>query len=226
MTQAQLPGAMQSYGLTLDRFIDHAAKWHGAREVGTGGPGGATSRIGYAALRERSKRLSGALRALGLDQGDNLGLLAWNSQSHMECWYGAAGIGIVCHTLNPRLSLPHLAAIIGQAGDKALAISPDLAPRAEALAPLCPSLEHVVVLEEPGADFPLPGCGGIPVWRYEDLLGRLGGPVAWGGFEETAPAGLCFTSGTTGAPKGVTYTHRSNYLHTLHQIQTARVGLD
>ena len=84
MTPALPPGAIQPYGLTLDKFIDHAAKWHGTREVVTGGAGGAAGRIGYAALRDRSNRLSGALRALGLDRGDNLGLLAWNSQSHME----------------------------------------------------------------------------------------------------------------------------------------------
>ncbi len=95
---------MQPYAMTLNRFIDHAAKWHGAAEVVTGGSGGASTRIGYAALRDRSMRLSGALLSLGLAKGDNLGVLAWNTQAHMECWYGAMGVGIVCHTLNPRLS--------------------------------------------------------------------------------------------------------------------------
>ncbi len=117
---------MQPYALTLDRFIDHAAKWHGAVEVVTGGSGGVSARIGYSAMRERCRRLSGALRSLGLEQGEHLGLLAWNSQSHMECWYGAMGIGIVCHTLNPRMSHTHLAAIIHRAANRVLAISPDL----------------------------------------------------------------------------------------------------
>src|SRR5579862_277987 len=109
MTTASRVGAIQRYALTLDHFIEHAAKWHGAVEVVTGGSGAVTARITYAALRDRSRRLSGALLSLDLVQGDNLAVLAWNSQAHVECWYGAMGVGIVCHTLNPRLLHTHLA---------------------------------------------------------------------------------------------------------------------
>jgi acyl-CoA synthetase (AMP-forming)/AMP-acid ligase II len=226
MIAASPVGAMQPYALTLDRFIAHAAKWHGATEVVTGGRGGISSRIGYSALRDRSQRLSGAFHALGLARGDNLGVLAWNSQAQMECWYGAIGVGIVCHTLNPRLSPTHLSEMIRQAANRVLAISPDLTALAEKLIPLCPTIEHVVVLDEPGAGAVLPGCGGVRAWRYENLLNELGRAAIWGGFDENSPAGLCFTSGTSGAPKGVTYTHRSNYLHTIHQIQADASGLN
>jgi len=225
MTTASLAGAMQPYALTLDRFIDHAAKWHGATEVVTGGSGGLCMRTGYAALRDRSKRLSGALLSLGLVPGDHLGVLAWNCQAHMECWYGAMGIGIVCHTLNPRLSPANLAAMIQQAANRVLVVSSDLNGLVEKLAPLCPTVEQVVVLGEPGAEVRLPSCGGVRAWCYDDLLEQRGVAATWGAFDENTPAGLCFTSGTTGAPKGVTYTHRSNYLHTIHQLQADMSGL-
>jgi len=220
MTSAFPVGAMQPYALTLNHFIDHAAKWHGTTEVVTGLSG----RIGYAALRERSQRLSGALLSLGLRQGDNLGVLAWNSQEHMECWYGAMGVGIVCHTLNPRVAPTHLAAMIQQAANRVLVVSADLSALAARLIALCPTLEHVVVLDEPGAP-PVPAFPRVRTWGYEDLLAERGVASVWGEFEENTPAGLCFTSGTTGEPKGVTYTHRSNYLHTLHQLQADVSGL-
>jgi 3-(methylthio)propionyl---CoA ligase len=225
MTTASLVGAMQPYALTLDRFIDHAAKWYGAVEVVTGGSGGVSARIGYSDLRDRSRRLSGALLSLGLVQGDNLAVMAWNSQAHLECWYGAMGVGIVCHTLNPRLSHIHLAGMIQQAANRVLVVSPDLTLLVEKLILLCPTLEHVVVLDEPGVEALNPSWGRVRAWRYNDLLEERGLATPWGGFDENAPAGLCFTSGTTGAPKGVTYTHRSNYLHTVHQLQADASGL-
>jgi acyl-CoA synthetase (AMP-forming)/AMP-acid ligase II len=225
MTTASLAGAMQPYALTLDRFMEHAARWHGATEVVTAGSGGVRTRAGYTALRDRSKRLSGALLSLGLAPGDHLGVLAWNSQAHMECWYGAMGVGIVCHTLNPRLSAANLAAMIQQAANRVLVVSCDLSLLVEKLIPLCPTIENVVVLGEPGTEVSLPSCGDVLTWRYDNLLDARGVAAVWGGFDENTPAGLCFTSGTTGAPKGVTYTHRSNYLHTIHQLQADMSGL-
>jgi fatty-acyl-CoA synthase len=223
---AVLPvGSMQPYALTLDHFIDHAAKWHGSTEVVTGGGGGISTRIGYSALRDRSRRLSGALLSLGLERGDHLGVLGWNTQTHMECWYGAMGVGIVCHTLNPRVAPSHLAQMIHQAANRVLVASPDLASLVEKLIALCPTLEHVIVLEEPGFDTQRPSFDRLSTWRYEDFLAERGVASSWGGFDENTPAGLCFTSGTTGPPKGVTYTHRSNYLHTLHQLQADVCGL-
>lgn len=215
---------MQPYALTLDKFLDHAAKWHGTADVVTGGDAG-SARIVYAGLRERANRLSGAFAALGLRPGDHLATLAWNSQAHMECWYGAIGVGIVCHTLNPRLSWVHLAGMIHEAQNRVLAVSPGLAPLVEALIAVCPTIEHIVLLDEPGRSQTVPVSARVRIWGQQELLEAHGTPLAWGGFDENAPAGLCFTSGTTGAPKGVTYTHRSNYLETVHLLQADVIGL-
>lgn len=203
---------MQAYGLTIDKFLDHAAKWFGEAEV----VGGEGTRIGYAALRDRSNRLSGALTSLGMRQGDVVGTLAWNSQHHFEIYYAAMGVGLVCHTLNPRLTAAHLAAMVGEAGNRILAVAADLLPLAEELLPLCPGIEHVVVLDAPAQGA---APDGVRLWELEALLTELGQPCDWGRFDENLAAGLCYTSGTTGAPKGVVYTHRSNYLHTLRALQ-------
>jgi fatty-acyl-CoA synthase len=215
---------MQPYALTLDRFIDHAARWHGRTEVVTGGDGTAV-RTDYAALRDAANRMSGAFEALGLEPGDNLATLAWNSEAHMICWYGAMGVGIVCHTLNPRLTADHLAGMIDQAQNRVLAVSRGLAPLVEELIERCPTIEHVILLDEPMEGLPAPASCRARIWQQADLLERHGRASVWGGFDENSPAGLCFTSGTTGAPKGVTYTHRSNYLLTVHLLQADAIGI-
>ncbi len=215
---------MQSYSLTVDKFLDHAAKWSGERQVVTADAGHVVQRTGYADLRVRSNRLSGALAGLGLATGDRIATLAWNTQHHVEIYYAAMGAGMVCHTLNPRLTAAHLSAMINEAEDRVLAVAANLAPLVTALLPLCPGIKHVVLMD--GGDVPTGfGSGGVKVWVHENLLADYGAPVAWGAFPEEQPAGLCYTSGTTGAPKGVLYTHRSNYLHTLRALQGDALAL-
>ena len=212
---------MQPYGLTVDKFLDHAAKWFGDREVVEAEAGQVVRRTGYATLRERSNRLSGALLSFGLDEGDRVGTLAWNTTDHFELYYAAMGAGLVCHTLNPRLTAEHLAAIVNEAQDRVLAVSANLAPLAEQLLPLCPCVEQVVWLDTEAAD----AADTPPRWQHQALLDTRGAETAWGQFDENAPAGLCYTSGTTGKPKGVVYTHRSNYLHTLRGLQADAYAL-
>ena len=210
---------MQSYRLTIDRFLDHAAKWWSEREVVTAQAG----RIGYAALRERSNRLSGALAALGLNFGERVGTLAWNTQHHLEIYYAAMGAGYVCHTLNPRLTVRHLSAMVNEAGDRVLAVGAGLGDLAGEILENCPGIRAIVRLDGDQAECrALAGC---PTFELETLLGELGTPATWGDFPEESPCGLCYTSGTTGPPRGVLYTHRSNYLHTLRALQADAIAL-
>ena len=212
---------MQSYALTIDKFLDHAAKWHSDTGIVSANLAGETARIGYAALKARANRLSGSLRSLGLKAGQRIATLAWNTQHHFELYYGAMGAGLVCHTLNPRLTPAHLAAMVNEAEDRVLAVGTGLAELARELAARCPCIDTVVLLDE-GPGEPV---ANLRTFKFESLLAELGAETAWGEFDENAPAGLCYTSGTTGAPKGVLYTHRSNYLHTLRALQADAMAL-
>jgi fatty-acyl-CoA synthase len=216
--------AMQKFGLTVDKFLDHAAKWFGASQVVWAEDGSVRARVGYAELRERASCLSGALAALGLRAGDRVGTLAWNTLHHLEVYYGVMGMGGVCHTLNPRLTPAQLAAMINEADDRILAVSASLIPLLRQMLADCPRVEHVVLLDD--ADPAEAGLGGSPpLLQLETLRSSHGKRHPWGNFDEESPAGLCYTSGTTGRPKGVLYTHRSNYLHTLRALQADAVAV-
>lgn len=216
---------MQEYLLTVDKFLDHAAKWSGDQEVVSVVAGRLPERITYAELRHKSNYLSGALYALGLNFGDRVATLGWNSAHHFEVYYATMGAGLVCHTLNPRYTLEQLVAIVNEAKDRALAVAASLTSLLAELLPRCPTIEHLIMMDGDPPD----GTGEVELpcrlWRQEDLIDALGAAVRWGAFDENSPAGLCYTSGTTGGPKGVLYTHRSNYLHTIHALQANAFGL-
>ena len=219
-----IDGEMQAYALTLDKFLDHAAKWRPEVEVVTARDDGGRSRIGYAELRVRALKTSHVLAGLGVGTGDRVATLAWNSQAHVEAWYAVIGMGAVCHTLNPRLTETQLAAMAGQSQARVLIASADLAPLARRVAARTPGLTRVLLIDV--SETVSEDVSAKPVVeRMEPLLAAAATDEIWGGFEETAPSGLCFTSGTTGAPKGVTYTHRSSYLHTLRLLQADVMGI-
>ena len=209
-----IDGEMQAFALTLDKFLEHAAKWQPDAQVVTARDGGAIDRIGYADLMVRSRKVSAMLAGLGVRTGDRVATLAWNSQAHVEAWYGIMGMGAVCHTLNPRLTAEHLAAMVVQSQARVLIASADLATLAGQILERVPGIAHLLLID--AVDGTAPSGRGV---LMEPLLQAATGEVAWGDFDETAPCGLCFTSGTTGAPKGVTYTHRSSFLHTLRALQ-------
>jgi fatty-acyl-CoA synthase len=208
-----IDGEMQAFALTLDKFLDHAAKWRPGVEVVTAADGGRVDRIGYADLRERSLRVSGILAGLGVRSGDRVATLAWNTQAHVEVWYAIMGMGAVCHTLNPRLTEAQLASMVTQSRARILIASADLVPLARRVAARTPSMNRVLIIDGSAT------LDGADADALEPMIREPGASGVWGEFEETAPCGLCFTSGTTGAPKGVTYTHRSSFLHTLRLLQ-------
>ena len=215
-----MQGLMQDWPLTVDRIIDHAAAWHGGREIVTRTLEGPIERQTYADVRRRAKQVSAALLAHGIRPGDRVATLAMNTARHLETWYGIQAIGAVCHTLNPRLHPDQLAYIVGHAGDRMILADAVFAPLLAAVLPRCPSVETVVWLT---GDARLPAAP--QGFGYEDWISGHKPEAAWGGFDETTAAGLCYTSGTTGEPKGVLYSHRSNVLHSFIVLQADLMDL-
>ena len=209
-------GLMQDWPLTVDKILDHAKTWHGHREIVTRTVEGPIVRMTYADLHARAKQVSSALKRWGIKLGDRIATLAWNTHRHMECWYGIMGVGAVCHTLNPRLHPAQIAWIINHAGDRVIFVDLTFLPILDAIAGQIPGVERVIVLTDdwnmPQTSLPRADC-------YERLLREQSSDCAWGGFDENTACGLCYTSGTTGDPKGVLYSHRSNFLHCLVGLQ-------
>ncbi|HEV2363042.1 MAG TPA: long-chain-fatty-acid--CoA ligase [Caulobacteraceae bacterium] len=217
-----MDGLMQRWPLTVDKILDHAADWHGRREIVTRSLEGPIVRATYGEARERAKRLSNALLAFGIRPGDRVATLAWNSGRHMEAWYAIMGIGAVCHTLNPRLFPDQLCYIINHASDRIIFTDKTFLPTLLEHQEKMPSVERFIVL---GEDVGPEASGLRHATASEPLIEAHGADCAWGGFSEETACGLCYTSGTTGNPKGVLYSHRSNFLHTLITLQADVMGL-
>ncbi len=204
-------GTMQDWPLLVWKLIDHAATYHGQREIVSLSCEGPTHRTNWREVRGRARQVAAALRTLGMKPGDRIATLAWNTWRHVESWYGISGMGGVAHTINPRLFEEQIIYIANHAEDRVLFFDLSFVKLVEKLAPSFKTIEHYVLLTD-RAHMPE---SSLNLLCYEDLVAAESPDTPWTDVPETAPAGLCYTSGTTGNPKGVQYSHRSNVLHAM-----------
>jgi fatty-acyl-CoA synthase len=203
-------GLMQNWPMLVHRLIDHAALYHQGADIVSRTADGAIHRSGYAQIRHRARKLAGALAKRGVRPGDRVATLAWNNHRHLESWYAIAGMGAVYHTLNPRLFPDQIIWITNHGGARILLYDNSLAPLVEAIAPHLKHVEIFVALGDEIAPIKLPKKPLI----YEALIAGKG-DFDWPELNENSACGLCYTSGTTGDPKGVLYSQRSNMLTAL-----------
>ena len=218
-----MQGLMMKMPLSISSLIVHAARHYGDVEVVSKRVEGDLHRYTYRDLHARSKRLANALDALGLARGDRIGTLAWNGYRHVEIYYGVSGSGRICHTINPRLFPEQIAWIIDDAADQYVFFDATFLGLVEALAPQCPHVKGWVLLAD--ADR-MPAASAIPnLLCYETLLAQAGADYDWPEFDENTASSLCYTSGTTGNPKGALYSHRSTVLHAFGAALPDAMGL-
>jgi len=211
---------MMQYPLTIPRIRERARTFFPGKEVVTRVPGG-THRCTYRELHERTRRLANVLEGLGVKAGDRVATFAWNTYRHMEAYWAVPSIGAVLHTVNIRLAPDDLAYIMNHAEDKVLLIDEDLVPAIEAIADRLETVEHFVVMaDKPTISARLPSAH-----SYEGLMAEAPPTYRFPDLDELAPAGLCYTSATTGRPKGVIYTHRGVYLHSMMECMTDFIAL-
>ena len=206
-------GLMQSQQLLISSLIDFAERHHGETEVVSRRVEGDIHRSNYKQVAARSRQVANALDHWNLGFGDRVATLAWNGYRHLELYFGVSGSGRVIHTLNPRLHPDQIVWIVNHAEDQVLCFDISFLPIVQAVHGRCPSIRHFIALCD---ESKLPGDSGVPgLISYEAWIGQQSSSYEWPDFEENCASSLCYTSGTTGKPKGALYSHRSTVLHAL-----------
>lgn len=203
-------GQMMNYPLTIQSLVDHAARYHGETAISSVNTTGGIEQTNWGQVGANSHRLGDALIKLGLAPQARCATIAWNNRRHLEIYFGVSGAGLVCHTINPRLFPEQLIYIINHAEDRVLFIDRTFIPLVKAIRGKIPGVQHIVLMEGRDDD----AAGQIEGLQFYDELIATGSPdFEWPEFDETTASSLCYTSGTTGNPKGVLYSHRSTVLH-------------
>ena len=205
-------GRMQEWPLLMHKIIDFAAIQFPNQEVVSRTVEGPMHRTNYAEIRERTLKVAKRLERDGIKLGDRVATLAWNGYRHLEAWYGITGLGAIYHTVNPRLFPEQIAWIINHAEDRIVMTDLTFVPLLEAIADHLPSVERYIILTDSAH---MPATKLKNAVAYESWLAEVDSDFRWREFDERTAAGLCYTSGTTGNPKGVLYSHRSNILHSM-----------
>ena len=207
-------GLMQQQPLMISSLLTHAARHHANTEIVSKTTEGAIHRYNYAATERRARQVARMMQRLGVCSADRIGTLAWNGFRHLEIYYAVSSMGAICHTINPRLHADDIAYIINHAGDKYLCADTSFVALLAAIAPAIKDTVRGVIMMTDRANMPdVTLAPGMRLFCYEELIEAVDHDFTWPHFDENTAASLCYTSGTTGRPKGALYSHRSTVIH-------------